>query len=429
MSDRMAVFNQRPDRAGRQPGRGLRAARDAVRRRLRRHLEPAHAARPRRTILGQDGTFTVRPEKIRIGGPMPTPGADETSAARDASRRSSISGPDTRYIVDLDAGGQLVVVAAEPGHVVDRGARARGQEVRLTWKRLHNLALAGERHAGAMASSGNGRRVAYAHGDSGGVPGRGRGHGRQRMAHSSRQRTSAAGTAASTAGAARSRRHRDACRRHRRAPRGRPPANARTAGVPTCDRRRRGPADGPGLAGLRRERQHRPDSRLGHTVRGRRPAARSTSQIFGTSDEAFSIFTTNPDQVRRHLRFGRREPAPRPRRLRPARQRRPDRQLRGHLPVAQGPAVQHGRRRPLRRAPRPRREPADVAHRHRSTPAPTTLGPDVRPPTPRYKVSVYDAPIYIADAAVVLMDDEAGARASRTRTPSTTPSSRRRSPC
>ena len=46
MSDRLAVMNDGPDRAARHPGRGLRAPRQRVRRRLHRRLEPARARRP-----------------------------------------------------------------------------------------------------------------------------------------------------------------------------------------------------------------------------------------------------------------------------------------------------------------------------------------------------------------------------------------------
>ena len=62
----------RPDRAGRHPGRGLRATRDRLRGRLRGHLEPAHAARWPSGSSGRAGTFTVRPEKIRLADPAET---------------------------------------------------------------------------------------------------------------------------------------------------------------------------------------------------------------------------------------------------------------------------------------------------------------------------------------------------------------------
>ena len=45
MSDRLAVFNDGPDRAGRRARRGLRAPGERVRRRLRRRLERARARR------------------------------------------------------------------------------------------------------------------------------------------------------------------------------------------------------------------------------------------------------------------------------------------------------------------------------------------------------------------------------------------------
>ena len=61
MSDRLAVFNARADRAGRHSRRGLRAPGDRVRRGLRRRLERARAA-----VNGQPSRFTVRPEKIRM---------------------------------------------------------------------------------------------------------------------------------------------------------------------------------------------------------------------------------------------------------------------------------------------------------------------------------------------------------------------------
>ena len=72
---------------------------------------------------------------------------------------------------------------------------------------------------------------------------------------------------------------------------------------------------------------------------------------------------------------------------------------------SQGPALQHVRRDPLRDPARPRGEPADVEHGRRQ-PAPTSLGRDPRSRSRRRKykgkISVYDDPIYIADAAVYL---------------------------
>ncbi len=78
-------LQQGPDRADRRAGRRLRAPDDPLRRRLRRHLQPADRARSRRPSSGGAGTFTIRPEKIRMAEPRPRP-------ARTRTRRSGASG-------------------------------------------------------------------------------------------------------------------------------------------------------------------------------------------------------------------------------------------------------------------------------------------------------------------------------------------------
>ena len=68
--------------------------------------------------------FTVRPEKIRLAEPDEAP-ADDEGSALGTVREVVYLGPDTRYIVALDAGGELVVTAAEPADIVDGGACRR----------------------------------------------------------------------------------------------------------------------------------------------------------------------------------------------------------------------------------------------------------------------------------------------------------------
>jgi putative spermidine/putrescine transport system ATP-binding protein len=101
-------------------------------------------------ILGRSETFTVRPEKIRITEPDDEPAPDESSALGHI-RRVIYLGPDTRYIVDLDAGGQLVVEQQNLSRSSSEALAQDGKRVRLTWKRLHNLALAAGAHAPAQA--------------------------------------------------------------------------------------------------------------------------------------------------------------------------------------------------------------------------------------------------------------------------------------
>jgi putative spermidine/putrescine transport system ATP-binding protein len=95
-----------------------------------------------RDILGMDGTFTVRPEKIRIGAPEDSVANDEHSALG-RIREVVYLGADTRYIVALDAGGELIVTQQNLQASSMEALAAQGRVVRLTWQRQHVLALKG----------------------------------------------------------------------------------------------------------------------------------------------------------------------------------------------------------------------------------------------------------------------------------------------
>jgi len=97
-------------------------------------------------IVGAAGTFTVRPEKIRLVEPNDAPGADESSGLGQISKVVYL-GPDTRYLVDLDAGATLVVAQQNLATTSIEALAQEGKRVRLTWKRLHNLALSADAHA------------------------------------------------------------------------------------------------------------------------------------------------------------------------------------------------------------------------------------------------------------------------------------------
>ena len=89
-------------------------------------------------IVGRNGTFTVRPEKIRLGEPSDPVGDDETSATG-TIRNVVYLGPDTRYIVALDAGTDLVVVQQNLATSSIDALATRDKAVRLVWKRQHNF--------------------------------------------------------------------------------------------------------------------------------------------------------------------------------------------------------------------------------------------------------------------------------------------------
>jgi putative spermidine/putrescine transport system ATP-binding protein len=92
-------------------------------------------------VVGRPGTFTVRPEKIRVTGPEDQPGADESSSLGTISKVVYL-GPETRLIVELEGGTNLVVMQQNLTTESSEALALEGKTVRLTWKRVHNLALA-----------------------------------------------------------------------------------------------------------------------------------------------------------------------------------------------------------------------------------------------------------------------------------------------
>ena len=140
MSDRLAVFNRgRIEQVGTPADVYERPATEFVAGFVgTSNLLTGETAR---AIVGADGMFTVRPEKIRLGDPDSVPEADETTALG-TIRDVVYLGPDTRYIVSLQAGGQLVVTQQNLATSSMEALSAKGRTVRLTWKRQHNLPVA-----------------------------------------------------------------------------------------------------------------------------------------------------------------------------------------------------------------------------------------------------------------------------------------------
>jgi putative spermidine/putrescine transport system ATP-binding protein len=91
-------------------------------------------------IIGRAGTFTVRPEKIRLADTDTAVGPDENSATG-RIRDVVYLGPDTRFIVALDAGSDLVVTRQNLATTSTEALALEGKAVRLVWKRQHDLAI------------------------------------------------------------------------------------------------------------------------------------------------------------------------------------------------------------------------------------------------------------------------------------------------
>ncbi len=92
-------------------------------------------------VLGTPGTFTIRPEKIRLTETDGAVGTGETSAT--GTVRSVVYlGPDTRYVVALDAGTDLVVTQQNLSTSSTEALAMEGKAVRLVWERQHELPIA-----------------------------------------------------------------------------------------------------------------------------------------------------------------------------------------------------------------------------------------------------------------------------------------------
>ncbi len=94
-----------------------------------------------RAIVGRDGTFTIRPEKIRVAPADAPIGQDERGAAGTIDGVIYL-GPDTRYVIDLEAGARLMVTEQNLATTSTEALAQQGKAVRLVWKRQHELPVA-----------------------------------------------------------------------------------------------------------------------------------------------------------------------------------------------------------------------------------------------------------------------------------------------
>jgi putative spermidine/putrescine transport system ATP-binding protein len=91
-------------------------------------------------IAGSPETFTVRPEKIRLDEPGAVV-SDGECGVDGTVREVVYLGVNTRYLVALATGGELVVVEQNRTTSSMDALAARGRPVRLVWNRDHNRIL------------------------------------------------------------------------------------------------------------------------------------------------------------------------------------------------------------------------------------------------------------------------------------------------
>ncbi|MFC4113239.1 ABC transporter ATP-binding protein [Nonomuraea zeae] len=92
-------------------------------------------------VLGRPGTYSVRPEKLRVVlGESAAAGPDEHAAAGTVAE-VVYAGAATRFVVDLDAGGRLIALQQNLQVSSMDVMALRGARVRLVWQRRHEFAI------------------------------------------------------------------------------------------------------------------------------------------------------------------------------------------------------------------------------------------------------------------------------------------------
>jgi putative spermidine/putrescine transport system ATP-binding protein len=97
-------------------------------------------------VVGRQGIFTVRPEKIRLAALDESVGEAECTVVGTV-RGVAYQGPDTRYFVTLEEGTELVVTRQNLRTSSMEALALQGTRVRLVWDRQHNLLVAGSDEA------------------------------------------------------------------------------------------------------------------------------------------------------------------------------------------------------------------------------------------------------------------------------------------
>jgi putative spermidine/putrescine transport system ATP-binding protein len=95
-----------------------------------------------KAMLGVDGEYAVRPEKLRLAVPGVTLASDEV-AAPGIVREVVYLGPSTHTIVELEAGPRLTVSRPNSGASAHDSLEASGARVSVVWNRDSQISLSG----------------------------------------------------------------------------------------------------------------------------------------------------------------------------------------------------------------------------------------------------------------------------------------------
>ena len=112
---------------------------------------------PAARITGSEHAFTVRPEKIAIV-PVDAPIEGSHCTATGHVREVVYLGAVTRYIVELDGGGELVVMQQNLTTSSMEALQVKGETVRLRWDRNNNRSVERAGHEGSEEDPEEGAR-------------------------------------------------------------------------------------------------------------------------------------------------------------------------------------------------------------------------------------------------------------------------------
>ncbi|MFE2432076.1 ABC transporter ATP-binding protein [Streptomyces sp. NPDC059373] len=91
-------------------------------------------------LTDQDGTYSIRPEKIRLlDDKAPAGTGDDLRTVTGTVAEVVYLGDSTRFLVDLDEGGRLTALQQNHETSSAEVAAYRGTRVRLQWHRRHNV--------------------------------------------------------------------------------------------------------------------------------------------------------------------------------------------------------------------------------------------------------------------------------------------------
>jgi putative spermidine/putrescine transport system ATP-binding protein len=149
MSDRIAVFNDgrveqvdRPARLYEQPATAFVASFVGT-----SNMVTGPAAE---RVFGEPGTFSVRPEKVRLhhGGEPATVAGDDECRVSGVVTEVVYLGAATHSVVDVGDGVRITVLQQNQESSVDHVLARRGESVVLTWRREHVVRLGNQLDTG-----------------------------------------------------------------------------------------------------------------------------------------------------------------------------------------------------------------------------------------------------------------------------------------